>query len=82
MHGSGRRLTDVGYERLCADPARSLQQVYAHAGLDAEKAAELSDDRAGRIVAPDYYVPGIDPAGEEIISALTGGVWRCLAAKV
>ncbi len=64
----------VGYERLCAHPVQSLRQVYAHAGLDADKAAELSDDRAGHIVAPDYYVPGIDPSGEKVISAIAGRV--------
>ncbi len=72
----------VGYERLCVNPVRSLQQVYAHAGLDANTAAKLIEDWAGRIAAPDYYTPGIDPAGEEIVSALTGRVWRLLASKV
>jgi hypothetical protein len=72
----------VGYERLCAHPVQSLRQVYAHAGLDADKAAELSDDRAGHIVAPDYYVPGIDPSGEKVISAIAGEVWHELVKRV
>jgi hypothetical protein len=72
----------VGYEHLCSDPARSLRQVYTHAGLDADTAAKLIEDRVGRIAAPDYYVPGIDAAGEKMISAVAGEVWRELVKKV
>ncbi len=74
----GRSLPLGRVRTLVRAPGRSLQQVYAHAGLDADTAAELSEDWAGRIVAPDYYTPGIDPAGKKSISAITGRVWRCL----
>lgn len=72
----------VGFERLCAEPARSLERVYAHAGLDTAASDRLAGEWAGRIAAPDYYSPDIEPAEEELISTVTGGVWRNVAAKV
>jgi hypothetical protein len=81
-HDLARSCRWVRYEQLCQNPARTLRQVYAHAGLDGDTAAKSIGSWVGRIAAPDYYVPGIDPAGKRMISAVAGAVWRELVEKV
>jgi len=61
----------ISYEDICSRTTKSLERIFAHVGLDDERAEEIIKTYAPIISAPDYYQHGFSEAQQELIRKLT-----------
>lgn len=62
----------VHYEAVCARTRKNLSRVFAHAGLNDDRAQSIIESYAPTISAPDYYQPDFGATEVERIHQITG----------